>query len=231
MKIKNIEWDVDYTQVYEKLDSMNAESAAEMLDVPVKKYEHMTIEEHHNLAYDKFCHCQDALYNFMGLPDELIVPKDIDGSNIDEWLYDKYGYNLRDDSVGFEIDYTVIVQISFSLKTGLTTADIREKLQALKTKLDNAYPNYEVHSCHLSRTICVNSSLTTEIPDLFEEIFGSKYICELTETTLNEALNNMKNHRTDLAKKADRLVLLAKDELTNVALELQLFTDNHVLVI
>lgn len=231
MKIKNIDWDVDYTQVYEKLDDMDTEAAAEMLDVPVKKYERMTIEEHHDLAYDKFCHCKDALYDFMRLPDELILPKDVDGSNIDEWLFDKYGYSLKDDSIGFEIDDTIIVQISFSLKTGLTMTDIREKLQALKTKLDNAYSKYEVHSCHLSKTICVNSSLTTEIPDLFEEIFGSKYICELTETTLNEALNNMDNHRTDLAKKADRLVLLAKDELTNVALELQLFTDNHVLVI
>lgn len=126
-----------------------------------------------------------------------------------------------------------IIQICFSLNTGLSMSDIEYKLIELKDKLNNKYgvDNYEVRSCHLSRKICLNKGYTTDIPDLFDEIFGSNYVCELTEDTFDEAMTHIMDHRKELSKKADNLVLLSSDQITNVALELQLFTQNRVLIL
>lgn len=128
---------------------------------------------------------------------------------------------------------TPIVQICFTLKNNLTMDTLRTKLQDTKTKLDNAYPNgYLVKSCHLNRDICEEQGFSTEIPDLFEEIFGKTgYQCELTETTMEAAKKNMQMHREHLSKTADTLVVLSETALTNVALEIQLFTDNHIMIV
>lgn len=124
-----------------------------------------------------------------------------------------------------------IIQICFSLKTGLTIPEIRQKMQELKAKLDTQFSEYEVHSCHLSKTVCLASSLGTEVPDMFQEIFGDDYVCEITETNKEEAFANINKHREELSKKADRLVILSGETVTNVALELRLFTDNRVIVL
>ena len=124
-----------------------------------------------------------------------------------------------------------IIQICFSLKTGLTMDELKNKMQELKTKLDAKFDDYEVHSCHLSRKVCLDAGFTTEVPDMFDEIFGNKYICEITEQTKAEAFANVNRHREELSKKADRLVILSGETVTNVALELQMFTENRVIVL
>lgn len=125
-----------------------------------------------------------------------------------------------------------IVQICFSL-TRLTIEDIRKKLIDTKVRLDRAYPNgYLTKSCHLSREILLSEGIPTTIPDVFEEIFGKDgYQCELTETNLEDAKRNMNIHRQNLSKAADTLVVLSETELTNVALEIELFTENHLMII
>lgn len=49
-----------------------------------------------------------------------------------------------------------VIQICFSLKTGLTTENIKTKLTELKNKLNDIYGEnaYECRSCHLSHTLC-----------------------------------------------------------------------------
>lgn len=127
-----------------------------------------------------------------------------------------------------------IIQICFSLKTGLTMDELKTKMKNLKTKLDELYGenNYETHSCHLSRQLCLNKGFTTEVPDLFDEIFGDNYVCELhAESDFNTAMSKIDDYRTQLSKKADKLVILAGETVTNVALELELFTQYNVMVI
>lgn len=125
-----------------------------------------------------------------------------------------------------------IVQVCFSLKTGLTIEELKEKMTVLKEKLDEQYgaKAYTVSSCHLSRRLCVEKGFNTDVPDMFNEIFGDNYVCELTEKTYDEAMTNINMHRTELSKKADKLVILSGETVTNVRLELELFTQNRVLV-
>lgn len=126
-----------------------------------------------------------------------------------------------------------IIQICFSLKTGLTLTTVREKLTQLKNILDESYgsDNYECHSCHLSRTLCENKGFSTEVPDMFNDIFGDSYVCELeSETDFDKAMAKLLDYRTSLAEKADKLVIIDKDS-TNVSLELELFTQHRVMLL
>lgn len=127
-----------------------------------------------------------------------------------------------------------IVQICFSLKTGLTLSDIKNKLIMLKEQLDAIYgkDGYECRSCHLSRTLCINKGFTTDIPDMFNDIFGNQYICELKdETNFDTAMSKINDYRKQLSMKADKLVILNGENITNVALELELFTQHRVMVL
>lgn len=126
-----------------------------------------------------------------------------------------------------------IIQICFSLKTDLTLAEVNKKLTQLKNILDESYgpDNYECHSCHLSRTLCENKGFSTEISDMFNDIFGNSYVCELeSETDFNKAMAKLLDYRTSLAEKADKLVIIDK-YATHVSLELKLFTHNRVMLL
>lgn len=127
---------------------------------------------------------------------------------------------------------TPIIQVCFSLKN-LENEQIHEKLKTLKKELDRYYDDipYLVKSCHLTKTVCKNAGFNTDIPDMFAEIFGHDYQSEITETTYAEAMANMNKHREELAKKADRLVLLSNEEIGNVSLELKLFTESRVIIV
>lgn len=127
-----------------------------------------------------------------------------------------------------------IIQICFSLKTGLTPEMIEKKLIKLREKLDEKYGtgNYICSSCHLSKTLCEEKGFDTSVPDMFEDIFGTNYVCELeSEPDFATAMKNINEHRAQLAQKAEDLVLLSNDQITNVALELELFTQNHVIIL
>lgn len=127
-----------------------------------------------------------------------------------------------------------IIQICFSLKTGLDIATIREKLTTLKGMLDKEYGinNYECRSCHLSRTLCKDKGFTTDIPDMFDSIFGDNYVCELeSETSFNTAMAKIDDYRKRLASKADKMVIIENGDITNIALELKMFTNNRVMIL
>lgn len=94
MKAYDIKWDIDVEDAYDKLDDMTSEKAAEALDLPKEKYANMTTSERHDYAYDAFHHNKVDLAEFMGLPDEVEIPKSV-GTNdedISDWLSDQYGY-------------------------------------------------------------------------------------------------------------------------------------------
>ena len=126
-----------------------------------------------------------------------------------------------------------IIQLCFSLKTGLTMETLKTKMETVKTKLDEMYGEhcYEVRSCHLSKQLCLEKGFSTDVPDLFSEIFEDDYICELAnETKFEEAMKKINDYRSELSKKATNLIILAGENVTNVALELELFTKNRVMI-
>lgn len=103
-----------------------------------------------------------------------------------------------------------------------------------KHRLDIFYGEhgYVAKSCHLSREICKDKGFSPEVHDMFDDVFGDGgYECELTEKTFHEAMKNMRSHREQLAMKADRLVILSETPLTNVSLEIELFTAAKVLIV
>jgi len=100
LKAINVQWDFDMDEVYEKLDNMIPEKAAEELGIPKDTYGRMATEERHDYAYDLFHHCPASLDEFMGLPDAIAVPAGMtDPEDISEWLSDEYGFCHR----GFEL--------------------------------------------------------------------------------------------------------------------------------
>lgn len=125
-----------------------------------------------------------------------------------------------------------IVQICFSLKNGLTIEMLKAKLIKLKSQLDDIYQDtgYELHSCHLTKELCVQKGFDTSVPDLFAEIFGDIYHCELTEETFDDAMRNLGRHRQALSERADKLVIIVENDMTNIALALSLFTDGKVIL-
>lgn len=125
-----------------------------------------------------------------------------------------------------------IIQISFSLSTGLTNKDIENKLRLVKKASDNQFGehNYEIHSCHLSRKLCLEKGFPTDVPDIFDKIFGDDYVCELSsEPDFITAMKNINDYRRNLSKKADYLVIFDPNP-TNIGLELNMFTNGRVIV-
>lgn len=125
-----------------------------------------------------------------------------------------------------------IIQTAFSLNTGLTNKDIENKLCLVKKAFDEQLGehNYEIHSCHLSRKLCLEKGFPTDVPDVFNKIFGDDYVCELSdEPDFITAMKNINDHRRKLSKNADYLVIFDPNP-TNVGLELNMFTKGRVIV-
>jgi hypothetical protein len=123
------------------------------------------------------------------------------------------------------------LQLCFSAKTKEQSDIVLGKLKSLKEKLDEQYGEYTVHSCHLTKKIVLEKGFDTTIVDGFAEIFGDKYHCEVTANNFEDAMKEMNSYRIATSKKVDRLVILSTEQVSNVALELQYFTDNKVICI
>ena len=77
LKAINIKWDVDMYDIYDRLDDMTAEEAAESLGISKHIYANMTTSERHNLAYETFYGHDDLVAEFMNRPTEVEIPEDL----------------------------------------------------------------------------------------------------------------------------------------------------------
>ena len=119
LKAINIKWDVDMYDIYDRLDDMTAEEAAESLGISKRIYANMTTSERHDLAYETFYGYDNLVAEFMDLPTEVEIPEDLakkyeeneDGyaEDISDWLSDEYefcnkGFNLVDTEKELELE-------------------------------------------------------------------------------------------------------------------------------
>lgn len=114
-----IEWDIEWDEVYEILDNMTVEEAAKALDIPVVHYDRMTTSERHDYAFDKFHHCPGELDEFLGISDKVEIPAEIwensdeyYADDISEYISDKYGYCHQ----GFIIECNLNLEELYALK-------------------------------------------------------------------------------------------------------------------
>ena len=103
----NIDWDVDMDEVYENLDDMAFEKAAEALEIPADRYANMTTGERHDYAYDRFRHCPALLDEFLGLPDKVTLPDEVTDDDAADWLSDTYGYCINSFEIGPDLNITL----------------------------------------------------------------------------------------------------------------------------
>ena len=89
----DIQWDVDMDDIYEKFDDMSVEKAADILACPKRVYANMHDGERHDLIHDRFHHNMLDAAEFVGLPNEVALPKEIIAEeDISNYLSDEYGY-------------------------------------------------------------------------------------------------------------------------------------------
>ena len=124
------------------------------------------------------------------------------------------------------------VQISFSLKSGLTIEMVQEKLKKVKEALDFEFGkgSYTVYSGHLSREILKEKGWSEEVPDAFESVFDKNYSCMTSlYNTFNEAMSNMSTIRANMAEECNVIITLVPDRETNATYdEITLFSEGKV---
>lgn len=96
LKATHIDWDVDIDEAIEKLDEMTAENAAKALDISKDTYANMTTEERHDFAYDMWHHSPATLDEFVGVPEEVVIPDPLnpewDEETISDYISEETGW-------------------------------------------------------------------------------------------------------------------------------------------
>ena len=105
----DIEWDVDMDEVFERLDAMTTEKAAEALNVREAAYASMTEENRQALAYDVFRHCPTLLNSLFDLPNTVTLPDGVEDDDAADWLSDTYGYCVSSYEIRPEYNITLDV--------------------------------------------------------------------------------------------------------------------------
>ena len=102
MKLTNIKWKPQISEIYEKFDEMSYDKAAEILGVPKEHYACMLTEERHDYIYEYF-HRQheSAMADLLEIPSEVELPEEIKNKeDATDWLADEYGYDFD----GYDIE-------------------------------------------------------------------------------------------------------------------------------
>lgn len=98
MKATNIKWDVSEEEILTALDSLTAQEASKRLEIPYSTYANMTTSERHEYALDAFHHNLEQRAEFIGLPDEVMLPEEAinwEDDEITDYLSDEYGYFIN----------------------------------------------------------------------------------------------------------------------------------------
>lgn len=99
---KDIEWDIDIDEIYEKIDNMRVEVAAVTLGISKDTYANMTTEERHDFIYDTYHHNRKSADELFNLPETIEIPEEFgitdtedDMSDVTDWISDEYGFCIK----------------------------------------------------------------------------------------------------------------------------------------
>lgn len=122
------------------------------------------------------------------------------------------------------------IQLCFRISED-TNDVVKEKILKIKNELDAELGegNYMIVSCHLNRKIVADKAFDSTMIDFLHETFGKNYVNICEATTFEQAMKDMNTYRTYAANIVDRLYVMDQN-IGNIALELQLFTNNKVKV-
>lgn len=101
MKATDIKWDVDEQDLTEEvLDYATEKEIAELLGTETHKIHNMNKDDLYELVRDAFHRDHNLIYEYLGLPTTVDVPKSVTKEDVADWLSNEYEY-LHD---GFELN-------------------------------------------------------------------------------------------------------------------------------
>lgn len=121
------------------------------------------------------------------------------------------------------------IQLCFRIGNDEHNEGVRNDILKIKDELDTelGVGNYKILSCHLNKEIVAAKGFDPTMINFLHDTFGEDYVNSCFASTFEEAMENMNAYRIGVASVVDRLYII-KEEIGNIALELQLFTKNKV---
>lgn len=123
------------------------------------------------------------------------------------------------------------IQLCFRITGKDHNEEVRDNILKIKDELDAELGagNYKIISCHLNKEIVQAKGFDPTMINFLHDTFGEDYINRCCANTFEEAMKNVNLYRKDVAASVDRLYII-NEEIGNISLELQLFTNNKVRV-
>ena len=95
----DIEWDIEMHDIFETMDEIAIDKAAQILDIPVDRYANMTTSERYDYIYDTIRHNQKTSFlveELFDLPEEIVLPDELkDTDDITDYISDTYGFCIE----------------------------------------------------------------------------------------------------------------------------------------
>lgn len=123
------------------------------------------------------------------------------------------------------------IQLCFRIKDADFNKEVQESILKIKEQLDAelGVGNYQIISCHLNKKIVEQKGFDSTMISFLYDTFGERYTNMCEAETFDEAMEKMNLFRHAVSSVVDRLYIV-KEEIGNVALELELFTNKKVRV-
>lgn len=123
------------------------------------------------------------------------------------------------------------IQLCFRIADEQHNEEVKAGILNIKSELDSELGsgNYKIVSCHLSKEIVEVKGFDPTMINFLHDTFGEDYINLCSAKTFEDAMKEMNTYRTGAATVVDRLYIV-KEEIGNISLELELFTNRKVRV-
>lgn len=123
------------------------------------------------------------------------------------------------------------IQLCFRIAGKDHNEEVKNDILKIKGELDAELGagNYKIVTCHLNKEIVKSKGFDPTMINFLYDTFGDDYLNACSHNTFEEAMKHMDLYRKDVAARVDRLYII-KEEIGNISLELQLFTNNKVRV-
>lgn len=185
MEVK-IEWDIELNAVKDMLDKMSDEEAVSVLGKFYSKNvaTFLTAEDLKTGTVHLFKANPEIMAEFVGLPNEEIIPDSVDAGNIADYLSDKYGYCVK----SFVISEKPITEMTAQEIVQLLSPKVKDDVYRL---LWSEYLKEDVETLLYDN----DSFSDTEKEDIAEAVvtdyvYNGKYCCTLSYWTNLENLIN-----------------------------------------